>query len=119
LLSSIVLFETGKVAFPIFNRDGVGCYRAQLLPFATMSDKPPSAFLAEYNAGHGEPFTKGRRPVSLAFACDVSTDRCDAIGAVWFVRELTPQGRHTKEVISELNGWPACALVNASPAMSP
>ena len=70
--------------------------------FATMSDKPPSACLAEYNAGHGEPFTKGRCPVSLAFACDVSTDRCDAMGVVWFVRQLS---RSAKERLC--NGCPA------------
>ena len=29
---------------------------------------------------------------------------------------LSEQGRHAKVVISELNGWPACAPVNASPA---
>jgi hypothetical protein len=29
------------------------------------------------------------------------------------------QGRHAEEMISELNGWPLCALVNASPAMLP
>ena len=57
--------------------------------FATMSDDPPSASVAEYNAGHGETFTKGRRPVSLAFVCDVSTDRCDALGVMWAVRQLS------------------------------
>lgn len=63
---------------------------AQTVPsFAAMSDKPPSAFVAENNAGHGQPFTKGRRPVSLAFVCDVSTDRFDAIGVVWVVRQLS------------------------------
>ena len=29
------------------------------------------------------------------------------------------QGRHAETLISELNGWPACAPVNASPAMLP
>jgi len=53
-----------------------------------MSDKPPSACVAEYDAGHGEPFAKGRLPVSLAFACDVGTDRRDAIGVVQVVRQL-------------------------------
>ena len=32
---------------------------------------------------------------------------------------LSEQGRHAEEMISELNGWPACAPVNASPAMLP
>ena len=32
---------------------------------------------------------------------------------------LSGQGRRAEVVISELNGWPACALVNASPAMLP
>jgi len=32
---------------------------------------------------------------------------------------LTSQGWHAGEMISELNGWPACALVNASPVMLP
>ena len=32
---------------------------------------------------------------------------------------LSEQGRHAEKMISELNGWPACALVNASPAMLP
>ena len=32
---------------------------------------------------------------------------------------LSGQGRHTEDLISELNGWPACAPVNASPAMLP
>src|SRR5208337_4688156 len=32
---------------------------------------------------------------------------------------LSEQGRHSGKMISELNGWPACALVNASPAMLP
>ena len=31
----------------------------------------------------------------------------------------TSQGRHAEKIISELNGWPVCALVNASPAMLP
>ena len=31
---------------------------------------------------------------------------------------LTIQGRHAERMISELNGWPACALVNASPALA-
>ena len=29
------------------------------------------------------------------------------------------RGRHAGELISELNGWPACAPVNASPTVSP
>jgi predicted GIY-YIG superfamily endonuclease len=57
--------------------------------FATMSDKPPSACVADYNAGQGEPFTKGRRPVSLAFSCDVGANRHDALGVVWVVRQLS------------------------------
>jgi predicted GIY-YIG superfamily endonuclease len=69
--------------------------------FATMSDEPPSACVAEYNAGHGQPFTKGRRPVSLAFACDVSTDRHDAMGVVWVVRQSS---RSAKERLC--NGCP-------------
>src|SRR5208337_1556457 len=32
---------------------------------------------------------------------------------------LSEQGRHSGKMISELNGWPACALVNATPAMLP
>ena len=32
---------------------------------------------------------------------------------------LSEQGRHAGKMISELNGWPACAPVNASPAMLP
>ncbi len=32
---------------------------------------------------------------------------------------MSQQGRHAGELISELNGWPACAPVNASPAMLP
>jgi len=32
---------------------------------------------------------------------------------------LSEQGRHAEKMISELNGWPTCALVNASPAMLP
>ena len=32
---------------------------------------------------------------------------------------LSEQGRHAEEMISELNGWPACAPVNASPAVLP
>ena len=32
---------------------------------------------------------------------------------------LSEQGRHAEGLISELNGWPACAPVNASPAMLP
>ena len=57
--------------------------------FATASAKPPAECLAECNAGHGAPFTKGRRPVSLAFAYDVGTDRHDAMGVVWAVRQLS------------------------------
>ena len=57
--------------------------------FATASDEPGPAVVARYNAGHGAPFTKGRLPVSLAFDCDVSADRHDAIGAVCEVRQLS------------------------------
>jgi hypothetical protein len=32
---------------------------------------------------------------------------------------LSEQGRHAEKMISELNGWPVCALVNASPAVLP
>ena len=32
---------------------------------------------------------------------------------------LSGQGWHAEVMISELNGWPACALVNASPVMLP
>ena len=32
---------------------------------------------------------------------------------------LSEQGRQAEHLISELNGWPACAPVNASPAMLP
>jgi hypothetical protein len=32
---------------------------------------------------------------------------------------LSEQGRHAEKMISELNGWPTCAPVNASPAMLP
>ena len=32
---------------------------------------------------------------------------------------LSGQGRHAELLISELNGWPACAPVNASPAVLP
>ena len=35
---------------------------------ATFSDRDPSSCLAEHNAGDGKPYTKGRRPVSLAAA---------------------------------------------------
>ncbi len=43
-----------------------------------------------------------------------------AIGVVHDVAfPLSEQGRHAERLISELNGWPACAPVNASPAMLP
>ena len=34
-------------------------------------------------------------------------------------RCMSGQGRHAERMISEFNGWPVCALVNASPVMSP
>ena len=39
--------------------------------------------------------------------------------AVGVAFPLSGQGRHAGVVISELNTWPACAPVNASPAMLP
>ncbi len=46
-------------------------------------------------------------------------ERLAIVVAPKFAFPLSGQGRHAEGLISELNGWPACAPANASPAMLP
>jgi predicted GIY-YIG superfamily endonuclease len=55
----------------------------------TVTDKSPGHCVAEHNAGRGQPYTKGRRPVSAVFAVEVGPDPDEAVGVVWAVRELS------------------------------
>ena len=57
--------------------------------FAAVTDKSPGHCVAEHNAGRGQPYANGRRPVSAAFAVEIGSDPYDAMGVVWAIRQLS------------------------------
>jgi len=61
--------------------------------FATVTSKSPGECVSEHNAGRGQPYTKGRRPVALVMALDAGDDRMEARETVWAIRDLTRQGK--------------------------